>query len=412
VTSFFHDLEDQLRTAAHQRVSGAGASGDGAPGPKRPRGRRAWLAGGARAIPLALAVAVTVAVLVGALVLLGHRGGQPPIPPASGDPANAFAALIERTPTVRLRQEYALLSAATRKLQRSAVCHVPQPRRVPQIHGQPGHALLATLGVLRRPATAADRLSADSLPTGGAGLAVYAGAIRRAATIGQTSYYFVPVREDPATYIPSAPCLTLQSATIAKALPTFPASLRGDIRDIGAALVAYERELATKPPVDEVCEVTVFRNGGGNSCSETPAEIRNGTFPDDDNGTFSGVVPDGVASVTLSLPAAAGRAARSVSATVHGNVYAVHVGAWRTAEPRSATVTWRAADGRLLKTYSIPARLTLKILCRRRPDACLSAALVLGGTAGSSGGGSSSSSSSSSATTASPPSARPKSSGH
>jgi hypothetical protein len=412
MTSFFHDLEDQLRTAAHQRVSGAGAPGDGPRGPKRGRGRWGWLAGGARAIPLALAVAVTLAVVVGALVLLGHRGGQPPMPPASGNPANAFAALIERTPTARLRQEYALLGAATRKLQGSAVCRVPQPRHVPQIHGEPGHALLSTLGVLRRPATAADRLPADSLPTGGAGLAVYAGAMRRAATIGQTRYYFVPVREDPAAYIPSARCLALQNDTITKALPTFPAALRGDIRDIGAALVAYERELATKPPVDEVCEVTVQRNGGGNSCSETPQEIRNGTFPGDDNGTFSGIVPDGVASVTLSLPATAGRAARSVTATVHGNVYAVHAGAGRTAEPGSATITWRAADARVLKTYSVPAQLTLKTLCREHPDACLSAALVLGGTTSSAGGSSasssSSSSSSSSATTASPPSARPK----
>ena len=409
MTSFFHDLEDQLRTAAHERVSGpAGAPGDGPPDPKRRRGRRAWLAGGARAIPLALAVAVTLAVLVGALVLLGHRG-QPPTPPASSNPANAFATLIQRTPQPRLRQEYALLSAATRKLQRSAVCHVPQPRRVPQIHGEPGHALLSTLGVLRRPATAADRLPADSLPTQGPGLSVYAGATRRAARIGQTNYYFVPVRQDDGAYIPSARCLVLQNAAITKALPTFPAALRGDIRILGAALIAYEKEMATKAPVDEICQVTVQRNGGGNSCSETIEEIRRGSLPDDDNGTFSGVVPDGVASVTLSVPAAAGRPARSVSATVHGNLYAVHVGAWRTVEPTAPTITWRAADGHVLKTYSAPAQITVKTLCREHPDACLSAVLVAGGTSTSSGG--SSESSSSSATTASQPSPRPKTSG-
>jgi hypothetical protein len=46
-------------------------------------------------------------------------------------------------------------------------------------------------------------------------------------------------------------------------------------------------------------------------CSVTADEIRYGLFPSDDNGTFSGPVPDGVASVTLSFAAAAGRHARS-----------------------------------------------------------------------------------------------------
>lgn len=419
MTSFFHDLEDQLRTAARERTGAAGAPGDGPGRPPRHkprRGPRGWLAGSARALPVAVAVAVTLIVLVGALVLLGHRGGQSASAPASGGAANAFAALIARTPPSRLSHEYALLGAVSSKVRLGAcrqtlASRVAQANRVSEIHGVPARALLSTLGVLRRPATAADRLPESSLPMHGQGLSVYAGATRRAARIGQTSYYFVPVREDLAASLPSARCLAMENAAMTRALPTFPAALRGDMRVLIAAFIAYERDLAAKPSVDAICQVAQQRNGGGMSCSDTADQIRHGLFPEADNGTFTGLVPDGVASVTLSFPAAAGGSARSVSAKVHGNVYAVHVGASQTIRPGSPTIRWRAADGRVLKTYAEQAVTSVRQLCRQHPAACLPAVLLMGGVSTSSGSGSSESSRSSSATTAAPPSSRPKTSG-
>jgi hypothetical protein len=402
MTSFFHDLEEQLRTAAHERTSGA--PGDAArPGPRpRPHPRRGlrWLAGGARAVPVVASVAVAVVVLVGALVLLGHRGGQSPTPPASGGPDTALAALVLNTPKAQLRHEVALIGSATRKVQASAACRVARPRTAPQIHAAPGQALLSTLGVLRRPATPADRLPAGLGSAMYPGVSFYAGAARRAARIRGATYYLVPIRQDPAGGVPSTRCFALQSAALAKALPTFPRALRSPVRRLQAALIAYDTRLAAQRPTDAVCVVTAQRNGGGMGCSDTAGQIRNGLFPEDDNGVLSGLVPDGVASVRLSLPG------RSAVAIVHSNFYATNVGVSRPLKPGSITVTWRAADGRIIRSYAEPPMSSVKQVCRQHPDACISAVALAGGSARSSA-----SSSSASATVQSAPSPRPKTSG-
>ncbi len=410
MTSFFHDLEDQLRTAARRRTAAEQAPGDAPSRPPRRRGRFAWLAGGARALPLALAVAVTLAVLVGALVLLGHRGGQSPTPPASGGAGHTFATLILNTPKAQLRRELTLIAGATSKLQASAACRVPQPRAVARIHGRPGNALLSTLTVLRRPATATDRLPTGSLSAMGPGVAEYAGATRRVATLAGTTYYVVPTRQDPAGGLPSSRCFSLEKAAIAKALPTFPEALRSPIRKITAALITFENSLRTKPPIDAICEVTTHHNGGGVSCGATVEQIRDGLFPEDDNGTWSGLVPDGVTSVTLSFPAAAGRHARSVSATVHGNVYAAAANVPQPLKPGSPTITWHGSDGQVLRTYSVGSPSSIRQLCRQHPQACIGAVLVEGSGQQTSAS-SSSASASATATTQARPSARPKTSG-
>ena len=396
MTSFFSDLEEQLRGAAQERTSARGAPA--APPPRRPRrrGRPGWLAGGARALALAVAVAVTLAVVVGALLLLGHGGGQSPTPPASGGSGNAFAALVEKTPPARLHRELALMTAATRKVQASRACRVPQPRTARQIHDAPGHALLSALGVLRRRPTAADHLPEGSMSDMGPGVAVYAGATRRAARIAGTSYYVVPIRQDPASAFPSAHCFALQSAALDKALPTFPPTLRSPVRKLQAALIAFDTRLAAKAPFDAVCEVTAQRNGGGMACSDTVDAIRHGLFPDDDNGVLSGLVPDGIASVKLSFPG------HSAIALVHGNFYAVDVGASGPPKPGSPSITWRDANGRVLRRYTEPAQSTVRQICRQHPEACVPAVALSGGQ------GASASSSSASATVRSQPNPRPK----
>jgi hypothetical protein len=400
MTSFLHDLEEQLRAAAHDRTAGSDAPAPTPPprGPRR-RTRWAWLAGGARAVPVLVAVAVTLAVVVGALVLLGHRGGQPPTPPASGGPDNAFAALVEKTPKAQLKREFSLMGAATRKVQASGACRVAQPRTPPQIHDRPGHVLLSTLGVLRRPPTRADRLPPDSMSEMGPGIAIYAGATRRAGQIEGTSYYLVPIRQDPAGAVPSARCFALQKAALDNAIPTFPQALRSPVRKLEAALIAFATSLAAAPPSDAVCEVTAQRNGGGMSCSETADEIRHGLFPGDDNGVLSGLVPDGVASVKVTFRG------RSAIAPVHGNVYAVRVGVSGPFKPGSPVIAWRAADGHVVRSYTEPPQSSLKQVCRQHPEACIAAVALSEGTQVSA------SSSSASATVRSQPSPRPKGSG-
>jgi hypothetical protein len=153
-------------------------------------------------------------------------------------------------------------------------------------------------------------------------------------------------------------------------------------------------------------EVTVHRDGGGMECSVTADEIRYGLFPSDDNGTFSGPVPDGVASVTLSLAAAAGRHAGSVTGTVHGNFYAIDAGGSEPLRPGSPTVTRRAADGRVLRRYTEPGPRSAAQVCREHPEACVPAVALDGGAQQVSA-----SSSSASATVQSAPSPRGKGSG-
>jgi hypothetical protein len=373
MTSFFHDLEDQLRTAARERTTAAHPGGEAVRLPSRRR--RRWLAGGARLAPVALAVGVALAVLVGALVLLGHRGGNAAGVPAARPASHGIATLVRNTPPPQLHRELILIGNATRKVLSSPACRVTQPLTAPQIHQAPGAALLSTLGVLRRPATAADRLAPRFTSMAGAGVSVYAGAARRVGTAGRTTYYLVPVRRDPAAAFPSARCFVLQQAALEKALPHAAPALRGPTRELDQAFLAHDRSLAAMPPADGVCVVTVQGGGSGSACLDTVPEIRHGVIPGDDNGTFAGIAPDGVTSVTLSFPAMAGHRGRSFTAPVHDNLYAAHAGSSEPLRAGSPVVTWRARGGHVLRTYSEPSPMSVQQVCKQHPSAC--AAMVL-----------------------------------
>ncbi|MFZ1996331.1 MAG: hypothetical protein WAU75_19625, partial [Solirubrobacteraceae bacterium] len=301
----------------------------------------------------------------------------------------------------QLRREVGYISAATLQVQRSAACRLRQPQGV-TIHRAPGSALLSTLGVLRRPDTAGDALPRGALGEGGD---IYAGATRRALVVGGTSYYLVPERDDPAAALPSSRCLTLQAAALHRALPRIPASVRAQTAAIQAALIAMERRLAARGPQDVICVVTQSRNAGSTGCGTTVAQIQHGISPDDQGGTFSAVVPDGVATVTLRFPSAQGRPARSVTATVHGNVYAVRVaGESSGASTATPVVIWRSARGQVIRTVTQPSHAAVAKLCREHPLQCL--ALSESSSSGQYSASSSSSSSSASATATTPAKAK------
>jgi hypothetical protein len=343
---------------------------------------------------VAISVAVAVAVLVGALVLLGHRREHStPTPPAG----QSIGALIEHTPPAQLRRELNYIAVASREAERSDACPVPAARRISQtqIHRPPGSALLSTLRVLRRPRTANDAPPPGAL-TGGN---VYAGATRRALVAGGTTYYIVPERDDPAAELPSSRCLTLHTAALHRALPHIPKALRAQTVALQAAIIAVERGLVARGPQDIICVVTHSRNAGGSTCGTTVAQIQHGIAPDDDQGTFSAVVPDGVATVTLRFPAARGHAARSVTADVHGNVYAVRIAGESPAgrQALSPVAIWRSAQGTVIRTVTQPSPAAAAKFCREHPVQCLQ--LSLSQSSGQSSASSSSSSASATATT-------------
>jgi hypothetical protein len=393
MTSFFHDLEDQLRRAAQQRASGADVPG-GAPAPPEPQRRRhrGWLAGGARALPALVAVAVALAVLLGALVLLGHRGGNPPTPPASG----GLGAILSGQSPATTERELRYIAQATRSVEDSAACPQRTPDRVRLIHARPSPGLLGVLGVLRRRPTSADHLATHLL---NAGAPVYAGYVRRAFHAAGASYY-IYVQQDSGAEYPSDHCLTLQLDAVTRALPTIPAPMRGPTHTLETRLVAYERKLKAVPRQDTLCFAVQTHNGGSSQCGATLSQIENGVAPAGLGDLVSGVVPDGVASVTLRFPAGGGYPARTDTAIVHANVYVVRVPGAYSGDGENPTAIWHAADGRTLKVTTPPLAAAARRACDRHPVECLT-----------DHGGTVERSASSSSTAAAPPTSHPKSGG-
>jgi hypothetical protein len=376
VSSFFDDLEDQLRTAAQARTSARAA------GSRPPRRRRAWL----RNVPVLAAVSFTLAIAVAALVLLGHGRAPSPTPPAS-QPPGGLSSILSGKPSKQTERELGYIAAAARQVEGSGTCR-PVVRGGPMvIHGSPGPALLATLGVLKRPATTADQ---SKIPFGAAGMPIYAGYTRRTLVANGVAYYIAAGRDDPSFGSPPARCFALQAAALKRSLPRIPVALRAPTLALQAQLLARDRQLLQRKPVDSICVAEVRGNGGGSDCGLTVAAIKHGVPVSNDQGTYSGVVPDGVATVTLRVPASAGRAAHDVTTAVVNNMFSVHpAGSHPAVEP--SRVIWRSASGRIVKTIADPSPEGLAKYCAAHPAACAP--------------GSSASSSSSSATTPKPPGA-------
>ena len=247
MSPFFDQLEDQLRSAARAR-----AGGHEAPPARRP-GRR-WLHAGLRAAPVLAAVLVALVVVGGALVLLRHHGRGTPSPSGTPPTGPGLASMLAHTPQRRLHRELSYIAAATHSTLDSRACRLRQPTGVSTIHGTPGPALVSALGVLRRPATPADRLDPAVL----AGTPdVYAGHARRALTANRVSYYIVPARYDRSASVPSDRCFALQIAALHQALPKLPSALRDQTRVLQAGLIAYAQRQAARAPRDTVCLVTV-----------------------------------------------------------------------------------------------------------------------------------------------------------
>ena len=176
------------------------------------------------------------------------------------------------------------------------------------------------LGVLRRPATTEDALPPRVLAR--ERNEVFVRYIRRARVASGQSYYVVPT-----FHVQCAPLKPVEVITL--------------------------WSLGAKSPGGQVGAptATVFKNAGGLFGSFGTGASK--------NLTVAGVVPDGVASVTLHYAAiranSAGPAAQSVTVTaqVVNNVVleTVPQGAVVAESP---TIIWRAANGHVIKKFSQP----------------------------------------------------------
>ena len=200
----------------------------------------------------------------------------------------------------------------------SAACSQAQPF----IAGTPSQSLLSILGVLRRPATSSDALP-ESIKTiltasfKSFGVEVFADYIRRAGVVAGTPYYVMPVL----------------------------ASGCGALRGGGS-------------------QTMMLWGGGGGSGAGDAAEIEQGTALDGGSSSFgqstaNGLVPDGVTTVTLSYPAGKIGAFDHKQAPVFTTTKTIVSNLLVATIPRGGsrllapmTMTWRAANGKIIKTFN------------------------------------------------------------
>ena len=259
----------------------------------------------------------------------------------------------------------------------------PQPATV---HRAISAALLARLAVLRSPAGATERgggLEAQGM-TG-----VLAGSLRLARVLDGRSYYvFVARSSSLGGYYPSLACLRGVQARLRRELPRIPVALRAAILAFARYQVDIVAAEVRQSRLEQVCLAYRARLSSGAECGVTASELgRLGGFltsPD----LAVGIVPDGVATVTLRYPrvrpsrGVRRRAPLTVTAAVIDNVYAARVPGLETeAGPgRSAqTIVWRSATGAVVRRIH---PLALAALCARNPVTC---AITAGGEALSEG---------------------------
>ena len=189
----------------------------------RPTGN--WALAGVRRAGLALAAAVTLAVVAVGLVALHHRTASHHSPPPAGHGTDHHAAPVTPTPpspgsTLANRAQHQVIA-------HDHACSRPTNRGQTIDHGSPGQAVLARLGVLRRAALPPDPTNKVLHSIGwDIGAGVYVNYIRRARTEYGRSYWIVPeARTTPFGPIP-ARCYREFHATLLRDLRNASPGLR------------------------------------------------------------------------------------------------------------------------------------------------------------------------------------------
>ena len=308
MSNFFDDLEKQLEAAARAHADADRVQEDAEP-PARPS-RWAWLLAGARAVPVLIAVVTTLVIAGAALVAFGH--GKHHSAPTSA----TRGSLTVHDPN--LKREVAYLSKALSKVFELPACRPPIPHGTSYVNGSPGQDLLSILGVLRRPVASTD---APAMRFVLGDSAIYRGYVRRALVANGASYFIAATR-DSFGFAPSARCIRLEVAALRRELPQIPSAMRAPTLKLQAKIIASQQELRRAAPTSAICFGAAKHNGVDQMCGVTPLGIQHGIPPTENRGTFSSVVPDGVASVTVRYRTASGREV-SLTVRVSGNMYAV-----------------------------------------------------------------------------------------
>ena len=353
----FDDLEGQLLDAIERRGSR-----------RSPR---------ASAVAVLASSALVAALAVFAIVLLGHRKPSQPSPPRT-PAASPQHTVRTRTVTGQSSSRGQILFVmphASQSVLRSVsaalfgtasnhpVCSPvaqPNPHGATISQGTPTAAVLSVLGVLRRPSTPADRLPATLYRDGrplllGEPSQVYVRYIRRARVVNGVAYYLIPgvIGSPPPPTRVLNRCYAEEMQALRNRLSHVPGAQRTSTLSVGATVFAEARASAEKQrPYDGVTELDWqlrATGGGGGSGAASAATIeKQGMLGATDSDVF-GVVPSGVAKVTLEW----GGKRRPVTTDVINNVFVVSTpGA--AAEFPPPKMIWRAANGRAIKTVAEP----------------------------------------------------------
>ena len=358
-----HQLERQLRTSVAHRAG------------RRPSvQRRRWLPShGFSSLLLAVSSAVVFGVALFALVALHHRRPQTPQaaptvtnphrfskPPTPGPiPPNADDAVIAASFNTAARQDRACGPGSG-----GVTATISQ--------GTPSAAILSTVPILQRPATASDRLPTNYHYFHGRligpfqGGKVYIRYVRLARVVDGTSFYLIPagnLGRRPLSQNAAARCYRLLVTALRAQLPKVPSTERTTTLRYATSEFASARwNLAHSSVYEGVSLIDQYpAGGGGGSGGLSAATIRHGGILGGGGGgkpphpiMLDGIVPPDVATVTLEFPASGHGSRRlpALSATgdVVNDVFVIPVptlfqrGGW------PSTAIWRAASGKVIKT--------------------------------------------------------------
>jgi hypothetical protein len=339
-----------------RRAETAGADAVGPVG----RARRLALASG-RVVPTVLMVAVTLGVGAAFVVFVHARH-------VSTGPA-----------TARLRREQQYVTTAMLQTQRRNPACVPAAQPFVLIDGTPSRGLLSSLAALRARGGAPIGAMDDDLqhvgppvPTG-----VYAQYERLARTVvlpatrsapaASVSVYVVAAADvTGATSVPSR-CDAEQTAALRGELPQIPRALRTPTLQLAARTLAERRSTIGNAEGIAVVAVAPSHDASGPSIDAYSATtthfqqsgaISQAGFQSGSSTVLSGVVPDGIASVTLHFPTrfSGANPAPPLSVTAHPveNVFVVRLPRSFIAQAFGGaaldSIEWRAANGTVIRT--------------------------------------------------------------
>ena len=257
------------------------------------------------------------------------------------------------------------------KVERQDPGCVPRQPRLALSDGAPSRAVLSNLGVLRQPADPAKAefaLEHLAQTTPELGMPVYRRFVQLARVVTVSapgaagelslSYYLLPAGNVVGAVPPSARCYVEQAAALQAELRQVRPSLRSS-----AGRLAVQERYDDQHPEGVGVEVLAGGNGGagggpGDAYAGTTTELeRSGltgaAVPLGATTIVSGIVPDGVATVTLHYPPAAhaGKVAPAFTVTEHPikNVFVASLPRpFGVSSPDR--VTWRTRNGRVIKT--------------------------------------------------------------